>query len=123
MPVSYDIDQEAGVVRCDYSGVLDLECVRIYQDELSADPNFDPSYDLLANLQDVDEVNLSSAEMRIISHHSPYDKDTKCAIVTSQDFQFGMLRMYQAIQKKDDDKTMVFRSLTEAHQWLGLDCE
>ncbi len=122
MPTTYKIDKDLGLIWSEFSGLLDFECVQTHQKILSADLDFDPSFDLLVDLRKVERVSLSSKDMATLQYHSPYDKNIKSAILTSEDIQFGVSRMYQTLQNKGDDKSMVFRSLTEARKWLGLDC-
>ena len=44
----------------------------------------------------------------------------RVALVAETDLQFGIARLFQSICDPVDASISVFRSLAEAHAWLGL---
>ena len=48
------------------------------------------------------------------------DVGTKTAFVATRDAFFGLSRMYQAHRDESTGEFSVFRTLSEAEQWLGL---
>ncbi len=43
------------------------------------------------------------------------------AVVAEKDIGFGMMRMYEVLSEFEPGQFKVFRDMTEARRWLGLD--
>lgn len=44
----------------------------------------------------------------------------QCAICAPRDFQYGMSRMHEILMSASGIETMIFRTLDESLEWLGL---
>ena len=102
-PIRYTLIPEHGLVYVAVSGHLQARHILAYLGELGTDPDFDPAWDVLVDLGKVDHYDVDSAEMRaVVAANAEFSKDaprTKCVLVSSADFVFGMLRMYQTLTR------------------------
>ena len=85
-----------------------------------------PTINVLWNLLEADVSNIISDEVsdlanfvKSIAHSRP---DGKTALVATWDATFGMGRMYQtwADVSEQTSHVNVFRTIDEAHSWMGL---
>lgn len=126
MPVKYQIDHTHRIVVMNPWGVLTDEEVFSYKKEVWSKPEV-YGYDELVDLEKVSEIKLSSldrvAELAklSVSMDVPGVK-SKLAIIATQDFHFGLGRMYEAHRGMSEHSTKavrVFRNRPEALEWLN----
>lgn len=123
--ISYVIDSAANLVRIHISGHLQLHHVLQHIAELRADPEFRPGLNQLLDLQGVTNYDINARDLREMAA-TAIDTESqlqvnKAALVSDQDFVYGMLRMYQAFTEQAAVKVKIFREIEEAEQWLLFD--
>ena len=59
--------------------------------------------------------------MRRISIHPLCNEESRRAIVADKDIDFGMARMYATLCDDGPKPIRVFRNMSKARRWLGLD--
>ena len=126
MPISYRISAPENLVSTKAEGTLTDADIIDHKERLSEDQDFVPG---MLELSDVRDVTTLEVTPEGIQRFTAFDKDNsesarghRLAIVASEDFIFGMARMYQ-IQAPEGHETgvSVFRTIEEARSWLGLD--
>ncbi|MBU0677958.1 MAG: hypothetical protein KJ626_07550 [Verrucomicrobia bacterium] len=124
--ISFTYDPSTRIRTAIYQGVIDdAELLAAYR-KVIAEPDFDIYAQDLADLRDVEQLNLSSKGLGQLGlllsgggeKPSP-DQLTKLAIVGTRPDVFGMGRMYEmATESFLPKETKVFREIDEARAWL-----
>jgi hypothetical protein len=121
MPITSHIDKAKDITIFKVTGVLSFDIVLPVVKSFYDD---DPTNHVLWDLIDTTEVQLTSEEVEAIAKFSPrYEGKRavgKTAIVAQKDIFFGLSRMFE-IQSNINEAPypiMVFRSMSEAHQWI-----
>ena len=120
MPMRYEIDPQARLVRSHAWGVLTADEVRGYLKALGADPGFDRTHRHLGDCRGVTEVQVESDAIREVARVRLSAPEARRAMVATSDVVYRLGRMYQQIGGFDDDAYQVFQSLHEALAFLGL---
>jgi hypothetical protein len=120
MPAEYSIEPGRRLVRSRGWGTLSLADVVAHYHAIAADPAFDPMFDQLADLRDVDEFSISSTQIREDALDAIFAPSARRAFVASSDVAFGLARMYGLQAEGAQQNVQVFRALAEAERWLGL---
>jgi len=121
MPVVYQIDKRNGIIRTQCLGPVTLEEVLNHFRVLERDPDCPNRLDVLLDLSETTSVpekaNLRDVteEIRRIRHCLHFGT---CAIVACTDALFGMLRMFEVFAEQYFLETCVFRTTSEAEEWL-----
>ena len=123
MPLSYQIDKQYNILACKVSGVLSVDEVRKFRADLRVDELFSNRLNLLFDMHEATDFDISSAEFREIAADSPMSKTSKRAYVASSEVVYGQLRIFAGHSLADPDYFRVFRDLAEARRWLGLDAD
>jgi hypothetical protein len=119
MPAFYKIDKEHKVILSTASGVFDLAAALEYQDQLLADPEFNPSYSQLLDFSHVTEVKLSSEDVRRLAERRVFWPCSRRAILVRGDLEYGFVQMFEMLRKNAGDKGIrAFRNLDEALTWI-----
>ena len=119
MPAFYKIDKEHRVVLSTASGVLDLAAALAHQDQLLADPDFDPSYSQLLDYSHVTEVRLDTNDVRRLAERSVFWPCSRRAIYVTRDIEYGFARMFEMLRENAGEKGIkVFRNLDDALEWI-----
>lgn len=67
-------------------------------------------------------VSIPSETIRALAHRRPMlPQDSDRAIVTSQDFFFGLARMYQIMGGESRERLRICRTLEEAFEYLQIE--
>jgi hypothetical protein len=123
MPIQYRIDSERGRIRTACIGDVTLDEVLAHFDELERDPKCPPHLDVLLDLTAQESPprpdQLRSAAERIgaVSELA----FGLCAIVTSSESMFGLLRMFEVYAEPHFEQLRVFRDAVEAEAWLDAE--
>jgi hypothetical protein len=121
VPVSYEIDRDRGLVRTRCVGATTLPEVLAHFRELAAEPALPEPLDVLLDLSELtaapasDQVRTIADEVR--AFRSKLDWGA-IAIVARSDLVFGVSRMFGIVAEDQFANTGVFRSLSEAEDWL-----
>lgn len=123
MAIRFHIDIPAGYVRTIVSGIVDADQVVRYLGELHAHPDFSPDLPRLVDLREIDELVLTSAQIRsvVVQVWRPGDDDGgRVALLADRDYVFGMLRMFSSLAEGGRTEYQAFRTLDRALRWLGV---
>jgi hypothetical protein len=123
MPITYRIEQSKQLIHTCCSGPVVLEEVREHFVTLSQDRDCPPQLDVLLDLSEMTTLP-ESDELRAvasdIAHLRPQIQFGICAIVASRPPLFGMARMFEVFAERYFSATGVFRTETEAVDWLEV---
>ena len=121
MPIQYRIDPDREIVFMTAEGSLtdaDLEKLRA---SMQSDPDFHPNLNQLGDFRATDFSGLTATGVRALAERISDSDQSQRAIIVSTDLAFGMSRMYQILTDENPAKVMVFKDMTEARAWLGLE--
>ncbi len=129
----YDIFDPPGLVVVCFSGILSQEDMRQHVDSVLADPRHRAGMNNLVDWRLVTNFLLTPEEERLIAQRihetAAFWGQSRYAMVAASDFLYGMARLYGAYVELGKTRSPcaldmhVFRGLTEAMDWLGLDDE
>jgi len=95
------------------------EDVREHQRMLRSDALFDPTYSQLIDMSGITEDLVDEKTKREISNDPIFAPGARRAWVASEDYSFGMARMYAIAAERQGQTIGVFRKRSEAEEWLG----
>ena len=121
MPLTLRVDPKLKTVFATSEGVVTYDDVRAAQSQLLSDPAFEPSFQHLFDLRGASKLAVSYQEMRSIVEFAPFGKGARRAFVANRDGVFGVARMAQMLLDSGISDVRVFRNISEARSWLGLD--
>ena len=123
MPMTYEIDPEARLVRLLGTGLItDEEMVRCIS-TLRADPRLEPDMNTLSDMREIEVGFTSTGVARmldVMEKTADRRRSARSAIVVSTDLAFGMGRMVELQSDERVDPTFrIFRDMDAALEWLG----
>jgi hypothetical protein len=122
MTVHYRIDPSMNRINTKAFGEVTLAEVLEHFDELAADPDYEPEFDVLLDLVDCktlpDVREVRSAAERVTAEASSL-RFGRLAVVVASEALFGMLRMFHALAESAFSDAQVFRDRDDALAWLG----
>jgi hypothetical protein len=119
MPAFYKIDKGHRVVLSTASGVFDLAAALAHQDQLLADPDFDPSYSQLLDYSHVTDVRIDANDVRKLAERSVFWPCSRRAMYVTRDIEYGFARMFEMLRENAGEKGIrVFRNLDDALTWI-----
>ena len=124
MPIHerYDADREVLYVTMD--GDVDEQQLLDWAKGRTHD-RYPPGHDELVDVRGVATPDTQGTTLRRVAEaFARADREperSKIAIVADGDLHYGLSRMYQAFRADSPLVLEVFRDLTEARSWLGLD--
>jgi hypothetical protein len=122
VPITYQVDRAAELIRTTCTGDVTLDEVIGHFLELEADPALPAGVDVLLDLSEtmsVPESEQLKAVTSEVDHLQERVRWGACAIVASRDALFGMSRMFQVFTEGLFAASHVFRELAEAERWLA----
>lgn len=119
MPVKYRIVNELDLVWTTWDGVVTLEDGMQHNALLRADPDFHPAMRQLSDARGAESA-VSEPDIRGLARRSAFGPESRRAILVSDDALFGVSRMYES-RAQTAGEVRVFRSLSEALDWLEID--
>lgn len=121
MPISYQIDRTAALIRTRCYGHVTLHEVLGHFRDLRQESALPKRLDVFLDLHEVTS-RPTAEEIRIASKEPGALQGTVtlgcCAIVVDRDALFGMARMWGILAEGSFVSVNVFRSTTEAEAWL-----
>jgi hypothetical protein len=121
--VTYQIDKAKGIIRTRCTGMVTIEEVIEHFHTLEQDPECCPDHvDVLLDL--TEEITIPTKEnLQDVAHEIRRIRGRvqfgALAIVACTDALFGMSRMLEVFAGQYFRETCVFRSVSEAEEWLG----
>ncbi len=123
MPCSYVIDKERRLVISSAWDRITFDEVKSHQDQLKADPAFDPNFNQLVDASAVTGVDATTDEVKRIASRRIFSSTSRRAFVATNPDVFGMGRLFGAYlgMGRVPQQVQVFYDLASALKWLGLD--
>lgn len=123
MPVTYTIDDAAGIVRVRGTGALTNEEVLACIEQVYSDPARKPGMPTLIDYRDIQGTGLTPQGMEaaailkkaLLAHEPAW----ATAFVAPQDDVFWLARTYEVLRSGTAERLRVFRDPAEAEQWLA----
>ena len=121
MPAFYKISKERRHVLSTASGVFALSDALAHQDQILADPDFNPRYSQLYDFTHVTKIELSTEDVRKLAERDVFDPSSSRAILVTNDLGQGLGQLFTMLREKAGEKRIrIFRSLDEALEWVFL---
>jgi ATP phosphoribosyltransferase regulatory subunit HisZ len=119
MPAFYKIDMERRLVMSTATGVLTLADALAHQEELSKDPEFDPSFSQLMDATQITEVALEGEDVRKLAQRTIFSPESRRAILVKSDLAYGLGRMFEILREtRGEHGIRIFRNPDEALDWV-----
>jgi hypothetical protein len=120
MPCESSIDVERKLVLATAHGVLTTPELLATQDQLLADPDFDPEFSQLNDFRGVTALRVTQGDVQKLAQKTPFACTVRRAFVVSTDVVYGYARMF-AIRRElaGESHILVCRDYFEALRWLG----
>jgi hypothetical protein len=87
---------------------------------LKQDPGFSPSFRQLVDFSDVTSLHVTVDGVRTMVGLNPWGRGSRRAAIAPSDLAFGLARMYEALTQLEHGEFQVFRTMSQAVEWLGL---
>ena len=101
-----------------FCGILTVDALCRYTKQLRQDPNFSASFSEIADITDVDEVQLSGEQMiRLADSIDPFSRAAKRAFIVQNEFRGHEAKMY-GILRLSQESIRAFHSCAEAERWI-----
>jgi len=121
MPAFYKISKERRLVLSTASGVFALSDALAHQDQILADPDFNPRYSQLYDFTHVTKIELSTEDVRKLAERDVFDPSSSRAILVTNDLGQGLAQLFTMLREKAGEKRIrIFRNLDEALEWVFL---
>lgn len=116
----YIIDRQRRLVITVGEGLVTFADVDGHQNNLIADPEFDPTFDQIGDLSWVTDFALSPDEVRIAAARSVFSPESRRVGIAPDDLPYAMLRMFETYRRifGGGENTQVFRAREEALAWF-----
>ncbi len=122
MPCSYKIYKDKRLVVTTALGKITFAEAIAYTEQLSRDPDFDPTYSQLVDATGVTKSEITGPELSSLARRTRFSPQSRRAIVVTSTFLFGLGRMYEAYSQVSGkaESIVVFKELDKAKEWLGI---
>jgi len=123
MPCSYVIDKEKRLVISSAWDRITFADVINHQDQLRADPAFNPDFDQLVDATRVTAIDATLEEVKKVASRRIFSASARRAYVASRPEVFGIGRLLGAHlgMGRIPQQVSIFYDLPSALKWLGLD--
>jgi hypothetical protein len=121
MPVRCRVLKEQHLVHTIWEGRVTFEDCIQHNRTLRADPDFDPSMKQLSDACTARSA-VTADQVRALAKMSAFGPESRRAVVATDDDTHAVTRMYEA-QASDAGEVGIFRTESEALEWLGLSNE
>ena len=117
-----EIDTEKGIARLMPSGTVSVDGIIEMIHQMLEHPDFRPGMPSLWDYRACDAVNISTDDLRrignVASENAEQRGSARLAVVTGDDLQFGLSRMFAMMNDLQHLDYAVFRDISEAEHWL-----
>lgn len=119
MPTFYKIDKKRRFVLSMVFGEFTYAEALAHQRDLSADPDFDPTFVHIVDLMDGTLAKISAEELHQFAQRSIFSKEARRALIVPDSADYGLGRMYETVRGLQGQTSVrAFRSLEEAMGWI-----
>jgi len=116
-PVEYEIDAPRRMVIVRFGKMLKFADIVRYTDGLRADPSFQPSFAEIADLSEVEELDLQADEfLRLADEIDPFLPGARRAFVARTSVQTHAARMHKILRTQRSIE--IFDSVEKAKRWI-----
>jgi len=122
MPCRYRIDAERRLVITTAWGRMTFAEMQAHQDQLAADPHFNPEFNQLVDATAITEANISVDEAKMLASRRLFSPTSRRAFLGSGLSILAAGRLMQAFAHiaKGREQISVFHERNAALKWLGL---
>jgi hypothetical protein len=121
MPAFYKIAKDRRLVLSTASGVFTLADALAHQNQIIADPDFDPLYSQLMDFTHVTKIDLSADDICKLSERDVFHPTSSRAILVTNDLGEGLARLFKILRDHaGEQRIRVFRNLDEALEWVFM---
>jgi hypothetical protein len=118
-PPSYQVDSKKKLVSVKFLRKVTASDIENYARALRMDPRFHPDFSEIADLREVEELDLSPDEfIRLADSIDPFSLEAKRAFVVGNEVQHHAARMHKILRAQRNFE--IFRSMETAQQWLQV---
>jgi hypothetical protein len=119
MPAFYKIDKERKLVLTTGYGFVTKDEVFTLQDQMSNDPEFDPSLSQVADFSQVTNTDIGMADVRMFAQRDVFSIHSRRAVIVKDDIAFGFAKIFELCRQLSGASGIrVFRNLHEAFDWI-----
>ena len=120
MPAFYKIDKERRFALSTLSGEITFAEALAHQRDLSADPDFDPTFSHIADFTYASLAKISSEELLKFAQRSIFSPDARRALIIPNQADYELGRMYETLRAlQGQTGVRAFRTLEEALDWIA----
>jgi hypothetical protein len=120
MPASHEIDVRRRLVLSRAWGVLTTAEVADHYRAIAADPAFEPGFSQLADLSEVEHVDMSAPSVRREALETVFGPHSLRAFIAPMDKQAFVAKLYGLYGRYVRQNIQVFPNRREAERWLGI---
>jgi hypothetical protein len=121
MPAFYKIANDLRLVLSTGSGVFTSAGVLAHQDQILADPDFNPGYSQLLDLTHVTKMDLSAEDICKLAERDIFLPASSRAILVATDLGEGFARLFKMLREHaGEQRIRIFRNLDEALEWVFM---
>lgn len=121
MPITYEVDETRSLTVTTLVGEVSRDEIIAYYEQFMADPRSRSCTKSLIDLTASIPVDGSPDWMQSITARSDSTTNvTRMAVVAPDDLRYGLSRAYEAYVGDKTFATSVFRTRSEAEEWLDL---
>ena len=104
---------------CTASGFVTLDEALAFREQLLHDPDFDPTYSQLADLNAITGTDMTADQVRMVAEATIFLPGVRRALVGQSDLIFGLARMFEIVRSlRGEENIRVFHTRAEALTWL-----
>ncbi|MFZ0821075.1 MAG: hypothetical protein WAM91_13470 [Candidatus Acidiferrales bacterium] len=119
MPCCYKIDRERRLVMSTGYGVVRREDLMEHQNQLLADPDFDPAFSQLMDFGHMTKLEVTATDMHLLAERNIFAPGARRAVVVSDDAGYGLARMFETLRDEKGERGIrVFRRLEDGLEWV-----
>ena len=121
MPLHYKIHKGHRLVVTVGEGIVTFRQIQDHQDQLLADPAFDPSFNQLIDVIAATDLNLTVAEMKEITRRRIISAGSRRAFVATSIHILAIGHLMQTYHEAHHEvEVQIFHDRDEALKWLGI---
>jgi hypothetical protein len=115
---NFTVDPERRLVVVRFGKTLTADEIAHYARQLSACRDFEPTFSEIADLRDVEEINLQGPDfVKLADRVDPFSPDSKRAFLALTPTQSHAARMHKILRSKQNIE--IFRLLSDAMDWVS----
>ena len=89
------------------------------QDQMSNDPEFDPSFSQVVDFAQLTDTDIGLADVQTFAHRDLFSSHSRRAIIVKGDVAFGFAKIFELCRRLSGASGIrVFRNPDEAFDWI-----